>query len=136
MLKVGLLCGVIAALSATGVKSSLDVSKKESKPLDADFIVELEDEIENISAEKAFRQQTAIVNKIRREVNGNAIEGTHFTILNKAVVVSANKLDKQAIQNLPGVKHVTENATHVIKKTQGSMVSLDVSSYKRRSYIT
>lgn len=125
MLKVGLLCGVIAAMSAAGVRV-VDKKEFESKPLDAQFIIELDDDIDSISADKAISQQNAVFNKIRNSINKNATQDHHFTLLNNAVVVSANKQDIEAIRSLPGVKYVTENGTHIVKKTEGQMISLDV----------
>ena len=125
MLKVGLLCGVIAAMTATGVKASIQ-KEFESKELDAKFIIELEDDIDTISAEKAIKQQNAVFTKIKNSINKNATQDKNFTILNNAVVVSANKLDIDAIREIKGVKYVTENGTHIVKKSQGSMISLDV----------
>lgn len=126
MLKVGLLCGVIAAMSATGVKAN--VSKRlESKPIDATFIIELNDDIDTLSVDEAIKQQNAVYSRIRSSINANAIQDKHLTKLNNAVVVSANKEDMQAIKNIPGVKYVTENATHVVEKSQGSYISLALS---------
>ena len=125
MLKVGLLCGVIAAMSATGAK--FEVKKNfESKPLDAQFILELEDDIDTISADKAIKQQNAVYQRVKNSVNANATQDKNFTLLNNAVVVSANKEDIEALKKVPGVKYVTENGTHIVKKSQGSYVSLDV----------
>ena len=125
MLKVGLLCGVIAAMSATGVKAKLN-SNAEAKPLDAQFIVELNDDIDTLSSDEAIKQQNAIFQKIRRSINANATQDKNFTILNNAVVVSANKEDIGAIRKLAGVKYVTENGTHVVEKKSGSYISLDL----------
>ena len=125
MLKVGLLCGVIAAMSATGVKGSV-LSKLDSKPVDAKFIIELNDDIDSISADEAIKQQDAVYRKIRNSINANAIQDRHFTLLNNAVVVSANKEDIGAIRKIPGVKYVTENGTHIVEKKSGSYVSLDL----------
>ena len=125
MLKVGLLCGVIAAMSATGVKASVE-RKFDSKPLDARFIIELNDDIDSISADEAIKQQDAVYRKIRNSINANATQDKHFTILNNAVVISANKEDIGAIRKIPGVKYVTENGTHVIEKKSGSYISLDL----------
>ena len=124
MLKVGLLCGVIAAMSATGVKVNLNQSF-ESKPLDATLIIELEDDIDTISADKAIKQQNAVYNKIKNSINANATQDKNFTILNNAVVVSANKEDISELRKIPGVKYVTENGTHIVEKSQGNFISLD-----------
>ena len=132
MLKVGLLCGVIAAMSATGLKANLETKKFESKPIDAQFILELEDDIDTISADKAIKQQNAVFQKIKNSINANATQDQNFTILNNAVVVSANKEDISELRKIPGVKYVTENGTHIVKKTQGSFISLD-NSRKNRS---
>ena len=125
MLKVGLLCGVIAAMTATGAKINLE-NKVDSKPLDAQFILELEDDIDTLSADQAIKQQNAVFSKVKNSVNANATQDKNFTILNNAVVVSANKLDIDALRKVPGVKYVTENGTHVVEKSQGSVISLDV----------
>ena len=125
MLKVGLLCGVIAAMSATGAKFELR-KPIESKPLDAQFILELEDDIDTITADEAIKQQNAVYQRVRNSVNANATQDKHFTILNNAVVVSANKEDISELRKIPGVKYVTENGTHVVEKSQGSFISLDV----------
>lgn len=119
MLKVGLLCGVIAAMSATGVKASLD-SKVESKPCDARFIVELKNDIENVNADEAIKQQESVFNQIKRQVNSNVVKDRNFTILNNALVISGNKSDREAILNIPGVKGVTEDGQHIVKHTEGS----------------
>ena len=132
MLKVGLLCGVIAAMSATGLKANLETKKFESKPIDAQFILELEDDIDTISADKAIKQQNAVFQRIRNSINANATQDQNFTILNNAVVVSANKEDIDELRKIPGVKYVTENGTHIVEKTQGSLISLD-NSRKNRS---
>ena len=124
MLKVGLLCGVIAAMSATGIKANLETKQFESKPIDAKFILELEDDIDTISADKAIKQQNAVFQKIKNSINENATQDQNFTILNNAVVVSANKEDIDELRNIPGVKYVTENGTHIVEKSQGSMISL------------
>lgn len=126
MLKVGLLCGVIAAMSATGLKTNAS-SKLDAKPIDATFIIELKDDIDTISVDEAIKQQNAVYRKIKNSVNPNAIQDKHLTKLNNAVVVSANKEDMQAIKNIPGVKYVTENATHIVEKSQGSYISLALS---------
>ena len=126
MLKVGLLCGVIAAMSVNGAR--FDKQKTfESKPIDAKFIIELVDDIDTISKDKAIKQQNAVFEKIRNSINKNATQDRNLTMLNNAVVVSANKEDIKAIKALPGVKYVTENATHIVKKTKGEFISLDVS---------
>ena len=125
MLKVGLLCGVIAAMSATGLKANLETKKFESKPIDAQFILELEDDIDTISADKAIKQQNAVFQKIKNSINANATQDKNFTILNNAVVVSANKEDISELRKIPGVKYVTENGTHVVEKSQGNFISLD-----------
>lgn len=125
MLKVGLLCGVIAAMSATGIKASVD-RKLDSKPVDAKFIIELNDDIDSISADEAIKQQDAVYRKIRNSINANATQDKHFTILNNAVVISANKEDIGAIRKIPGVKYVTENGTHIVEKKSGSYISLDL----------
>ena len=125
MLKVGLLCGVIAAMSATGLKANLETKKFESKPIDAQFILELEDDIDTISADKAIKQQNAVFQKIKNSINANATQDKNFTILNNAVVVSANKEDISELKKIPGVKYVTENGTHVVEKSQGNFISLD-----------
>ena len=125
MLKVGLLCGVIVTMSATGLKANLETKKFESKPVDAQFILELEDDVDTISADKAIKQQNAVFQKIRNSINRNATQDKNFTILNNAVVVSANKEDISELRKIPGVKYVTENGTHVVKKSQGNFISLD-----------
>ncbi len=119
MLKVGLLCGVIAAMSATGVKASLD-ARVESKPCDARFIVELKEDIENLTADEAIKQQDSVIRKIKRQINSNVVKDRNFTILNNAFVIKANKSDKEAILDIPGVKEVTEDGQHVVKHTEGS----------------
>lgn len=119
MLKVGLLCGVIAAMSATGVKASID-AKVESKPCDARFIIELKDDIDNLSAEQAIKQQENVFNKIKRSVNSNVILDRNFTILNNAFVIKANESDRDAIMGVSGVKEVTIDGKHVVKRTQSS----------------
>lgn len=130
MLKVGLLCGVIAAMSATGLKADLQ-KKFESKPCDARFIIELEDDIENISADEAIKKQDAIVKKIQNSVNKNATKDRNFSLLTNAVVINASKEDVEAIREIPGVKYVTENGTHVVKMSRGSNgMSIDLTSYK------
>ena len=131
MLKVGLLCGVIAAMSATGLKANLETKKFESKPIDAQFILELEDDIDTISADKAIKQQNAVFQKIKNSINANATQDKNFTILNNAVVVSANKEDNDALKKIPGVKYVTENGTHIVEKSQGSFISFDNSRKNR-----
>lgn len=119
MLKVGLLCGVIAAMSATGVTAG-SMSKAESKPCDASFIVELTDDIEKLSADEAIKQQDSVFAKIKRQINSNVVKDRNFTILNNAFVVKGNKSDKEAILGIPGVKEVTEDGQHVVKHTEGS----------------
>ena len=109
MLKVGLLCGVIVTMSATGLKANLSKKEFESKPIDAQFILELEDDIDTISADKAIKQQNAVFQKVKNSINRNATQDQNFTILNNAVVVSANKEDIDELRNIPGVKYVTEN---------------------------
>ncbi len=126
MFKVGLLCGVIAAISASGAKLTVD-KKFESKPIDAQFILELKDDIDTISPEKALNQQKAVFSRIKNSINKNATLDKNFTILNNAFAISANKEDKDALKALPGVAFVTENGTHIVKKSQGSMISLDLS---------
>ena len=125
MLKVGLLCGVIVTMSATGLKANLSKKEFESKPIDAQFILELEDDIDTISADKAIKQQNAVFQKVKNSINRNATQDKNFTILNNAVVISANKEDIADLKNIPGVKYVTENATHIVEKSQGSFISLD-----------
>lgn len=125
MLKVGLLCGVIAAMSVSGV-NSLKQKSFESKPIDAKLIIELEDDIDTISTEKAIKQQNTVFEKIKHSVNKNAIQSDNLTLLNNAVVVSANKEDVEAIKAIPGVKYVTVNGQHIVKKTRGEMISLDL----------
>ena len=125
MLKVGLLCGVIAAMSATGLKANFENKNFESKPIDAQFILELEDDIDTISTDKAIKQQNAVFQKVKNSINRNATQDKNFTILNNAVVVSANKEDISELRKVPGVKYVTENGTHVVKKSQGSFISVD-----------
>lgn len=119
MLKVGLLCGVIAAMSATGLKASIG-AKVESKPCDARFIVELTEDIDNITADEAIKQQESVFREIKRHINSNVVKDRNFTILNNALVIAGNKKDKDAILELPGVKSVTEDGTHVVKKSAGS----------------
>ena len=131
MLKVGLLCGVIAAMSATGIKTNISKKEFESKPLDAQFILELEDDIDSISADKAIKQQNAVFQKIKNSINANATQDKNFTLLTNAVVVSANKEDISELKNIPGVKYVTENGTHIVEKTQGSFLSVDNSRKNR-----
>ena len=135
MLKVGLLCGVIAAMSATGVKWTTSNRKVDSKPLDAKFILELEDDIDDISANKAIKQQNAVYQKIKNSVNANAVQERHFTLLNNALVVSANKEDINELRKIPGVKYVTENGTHVVEKSQGSFISFDINKSVRSGEI-
>ena len=134
MLKVGLLCGVIAAMSATGVKFNAQKTF-ESKPIDAKFILELEDDIDTISADEAIKQQNAVFQKVRNSVNANATQDKNFTLLTNAVVVSANKEDISKLRKIPGVKYVTENGTHIVKKTQGSFVSMDIKKNREGSEI-
>ena len=130
MLKVGLLCGVIAAMSATGAK--FEVARKfESKPIDAKFILELEDDIDSIGSDKAIKQQNAVYQKIKNSVNANAIQEQNFTLLTNAVVVSANKEDIDELRKIPGVKYVTENGTHVVKKSSAGFISVDVNKSLR-----
>ena len=129
MLKVGLLCGVIAAMSATGIKATLQ-ERFESKPCDATFIIELEDDIENISAEKAIKQQDALYRKIVNSVNKNAKKDQNLSLITNAVVVSANKEDIEAIKELPGVKYVTENGTHTVKKSGSGGMTFDLNAYR------
>ena len=124
MLKVGLLCGVIAAMSATGLKANLETKKFESRPVDAQFILELEDDIDTVSTDKAIKQQNAVFQKVKNSINSNATQDRNFTILNNAVVVSANKEDIDELRKIPGVKYVTESGTHIVQKSQGSMISL------------
>lgn len=130
MLKVGLLCGVIAAMSVTGAKAGSD-KKFESRPLNAQFILELKDDIDSVSKEEAIRQQTAVFNRIKANINKNATLDKNFTILNNCFAISANEEDIAALRKLPNVAHVTQNGTHIVKKSQGSMVSLDVSKKNR-----
>ena len=125
MLKVGLLCGVIVTMSATGLKANLDKKEFESKPIDAQFILELEDDIDSISTDKAIKQQNAVFQKVKNSINRNATQDQNFTILNNAVVVSANKEDIDELRQIPGVKYVTENGTHIVEKTKGSFISVD-----------
>mgnify|MGYP003310662615 CR=1 FL=1 len=129
MLKVGLLCGVIAAMSATGIKATLQ-DRFESKPCDARFIIELEDDIENISAEKAIKQQDALYRKIVNSVNKNAKKDQNLSLITNAVVVSANKEDIDAIKELPGVKYVTENASRIVKKSGNGGMTFDLKAYR------
>ena len=130
MLKVGLLCGVIAAMSVTGAKVSND-KKFESKELNAQFILELKDDIDSISAEKAIKEQNAVFNRIKSSVNKNATLDKNFTLLNNCFAISANEEDIDALRKLPNVAHVTQNGTHIVKKSQGSMISLDISKKNR-----
>ena len=130
MLKVGLLCGVIAAMSFSGAKVGSE-KKFQSKPLNAQFILELKDDIDSISAEEAINQQNAVFSKVKSRVNRNATLDKNFTILNNCFVISANEEDIDALRKLPNVAYVTQNATHVVKKSQGSMISLDVSKASR-----
>ena len=131
MLKVGLLCGVIVTMSATGLKANLSKKEFESKPIDAQFILELEDDIDTISADKAIKQQNAVFQKVKNSINRNATQDQNFTILNNAVVVSANKEDIDELRNIPGVKYVTESGTHIVEKSQGSFISVDNSRKNR-----
>ena len=125
MLKVGLLCGVIVTMSATGLKANLSKKEFESKPIDAQFILELEDDIDSISTDKAIKQQNAVYSRIKNSINRNATQDQNFTILNNAVVVSANKEDIDELRKIPGVKYVTESGTHIVEKSQGSFISVD-----------
>ena len=85
MLKVGLLCGVIAAMSATGLKTGVEKKKIDSKPVDAQFILELENDIDTISADKAIKQQDAVFNHIKHSINNNATKDRNLSLLNNAV---------------------------------------------------
>ena len=59
-------------------------------------------------------------NKIKRQINSNVVKDRNFTILNNAFVIKANKSDKEAILDIPGVKEVTEDGQHVVKQTEGA----------------
>ena len=116
MLKVGLLCGVIAAMSATGV-SSLFPKAIDSKDCDSRFIVELNEDIHDLDANEAISQQNKVFKKIQGRVNKNASVVQHFSVLNNAFSVSANEEDLEAISQLPGVKNVYKEEEHVVKSS-------------------
>ena len=127
MLKVGLLCGVIAAISAAGVSSVLPTAH-ESKDCDSRFIVELNEDIEGLSSKEAIEQQNKVFKKIQGRVNSNASVVQHYSVLNNAFAVSANNDDLEAISSLPGVKNVYKDEEHVVERSLNSKgITLDVS---------
>lgn len=126
MLKIGLLCGVIAAMSLAGAKSQVDNKKAiESKSCDTKFIVELTHDIESITEEVAISEQNALLCKIQNKVNANSKMIQHYSLLNNAFVISGNKLDIEAIKELPGVKSVTEEGQRVVKE-KGGPISIEI----------
>lgn len=126
MLKIGLLCGVIAAMSLAGAKSQVDNKKAiESKSCDTKFIVELTHDIESITEEVAISEQNALLSKIQNKVNANSKMIQHYSLLNNAFVISGNKLDIEAIKELPGVKSVTEEGQRIVKE-KGGPISIEI----------
>mgnify|MGYP003317808398 CR=1 FL=1 len=127
MKKIGLLCGAIATMALAGSNVALAKTHAEAKVCDAKFIVELNDEIESISEEKAIEKQNLILNKIQKTVNSNSELVQHFSMLNNALVVTGNKEDIKAIESLPGVRSVTEEGLHVVKKEEmGGPISIEL----------
>ena len=123
MLKIGLLCGVISAMSVCGV-SSLGLGKAKAKEIDSKFIVELNDDIENISQEKAEKEQKQVFSRIKNYVNANAEKIISYSVLTNSFVVSGNKTDLDLIKNISGVKSVSEINDKVVKKTESSGFSI------------
>ncbi len=115
MLKVGLLCGVIAAMSATGVSSLLH-KPNESKDCDSRFIIELKEDIHDLTSNEAIEKQNKVFKKIQGKVNSKASVVQHFSVLNNAFTVSANEEDLEAISSLPGVKNVYKEEQHIIEQ--------------------
>lgn len=118
MLKVGLLCGVIAAMSASGI-SFTNSPKAPSKVCDTKFIVELEQGLDKLSNEQVIKSHDAMVKRICKKVNASAKKVLSYSVLNNAFVVTGSKEDKDAISSLSGVKSVTEDVGHVMEKSSG-----------------
>mgnify|MGYP003308282400 CR=1 FL=1 len=123
MLKVGLLCGVIAAMSAAGV-TKVSPNKASSKEIDTRFIVELEDSVDSISKDEMVSKHDKVVRSIKRNVNANANKLMSYSVLNNAFVVTGNKEDMAAIKSIKGVKSVVEDVEHVVTKSSGKGITL------------
>ena len=123
MLKIGLLCGVIATMSVCGT-SSLNLGKAEAKENDTKFIVELNDEIEDISSEKAIKEQNKVLARIKGSVNSNAEKIISYSVLTNSIVVSGNKTDLDSIKKISGVKSVSEINDKLVKNTESRGFSI------------
>ena len=120
MLKFGLLCGVITAMSVCGTSSLLN-GKAESKECNTKFIIELS---EANSKDNALSAQEKVLSKIQRSVNSNTEKIVSYSVLNNAIVVSGNKEDLDALKKVSGVKSVEEIEDKVVKNTERHGISI------------
>ena len=126
MLKIGLLCGVITAMSVCGA-TSLNEAQDKSKECNTTFIVELDDNVNSISSDRLFNEHDRVVAKIRRHVNQNTEKVISYSVLNNAFVVTGNKEDLDLIKRIDGVKSVSEITDHIVKNTESQGFSIPLS---------
>ena len=124
MLKIGLLCGVITAMSVCSGTRTLTSDEAKAKECDTKFIIELNDDIHSISSEKSLNQQNMVLSRIKRSVNLNSEKIVSYSILNNAMVVSGNKDDIDSLRKISGVKSVEVINDHVVKNTQSRGISI------------
>jgi len=117
MKKSRLLCGVIATMSLGAISASGKASEAKALEPDTKVIVELNDNIEELSSEEALSQQEALLSRIRYSVNPKIELVTNYSVLNNAMVLSVNSEDIESIRHLSGVAKVKEDKLHVKKST-------------------
>ena len=126
MLKLGLLCGVITAMSVCSGTRTLTNDQAKAKECDTKFIIELDSDIHSTLSEKALNQQDKVLGKIKRSVNLNAEKIVSYSVLNNALVITGNKEDEDALKKISGVKSVEVINDHIVKNTQSRGISIPV----------
>ena len=110
MIKIGLLAGLISAMS---VGASASLSNIETFPTrDTRIIVEVEQPLAGLTESQIYASQNAVYRTIYASGIKNIRLIDRFHVLNNAFCLSVNKEDVSKIKDVPGVKSVTIDTIH------------------------
>ena len=110
MIKIGLLAGLISAMS---VGASASLSNIETFPTrDTRIIVEVEQPLTGLTESQIYASQNAVYRTIYASGIKNIRLIDRFHVLNNAFCLSVNKEDVSKIKEVPGVKSVTIDTIH------------------------
>ena len=111
MIKIGLLAGLISAMSV-GVSATLSDNLESLPTRDTRIIVEVEQPLTGLTESEIYASQNAVYRTIYASGIKNIRLIDRFHVLNNAFCLSVNSEDVSKIKEVPGVKSVTIDTIH------------------------